>query len=261
LNNVKPRHKMKRTITKFLAGVALIGATAFQAQAGTPVNIELALLVDVSGSVDASEYSLQRQGYIDAFNNPALQSAIAATGNGIAVTYIEWSGQSQQSTQVGWTLITDATSAGAFATAIASTSRAFSGQTAPGSAINFATPLFAQNTYDGLAQVIDISGDGAENEGANTLAAVNAARAGNNIDRINGLVILGETGVQAWYQNNIVTPGGGFLVVANSSADFGTAVLNKLVTEVRNPVPEGGPGMALFGFVLAGLAVLRRKLS
>jgi len=48
------------------------------------------LLVDVSGSVDASEYSLQKTGYVNAFKDAAVQDAIAGLDKGIAVTYAEW---------------------------------------------------------------------------------------------------------------------------------------------------------------------------
>ena len=127
--------------------VGLIGSIAavpvHAVGANADVALELVLLVDVSGSVDGNEYALQKTGYVNAFNNASLQALIAGQPGGIAVTYIEWSGAAEQSIEVGWTHITDAASSSAFATAIATATRNFSGLTAPGSAINFATPLFA----------------------------------------------------------------------------------------------------------------------
>ena len=82
--------------------------------AAVPVAVELALLVDVSGSVDNSEYNLQKTGYVNAFKDAIIQSNIASLTGGIAVTYIEWSGANQQSSLVNWTHVTDAASANAF---------------------------------------------------------------------------------------------------------------------------------------------------
>ena len=54
--------------------------------AAVPVAVELALLVDVSGSVDNSEYNLQKTGYVNAFKDAIIQSNIASLTGGIAIT-------------------------------------------------------------------------------------------------------------------------------------------------------------------------------
>ena len=113
--------KLRAFLLSLVAFVWLGGANA------TPVSVELALLVDVSGSVNGTEYNLQKTGYINAFNDPTLQAAIASLTGGIAVTYIEWSGASEQAQLVGWTHIFDSTSAANFATAVQGTSRAYNG--------------------------------------------------------------------------------------------------------------------------------------
>jgi hypothetical protein len=240
---------------RFLPAITFIMASA--ASANTNVGVELALLVDVSGSISASDFNLQRQGYVNAFQSAAVQAAVtnSQTG-GIAATLIYWAGAGQQQQAVGWTLINDAASANSFAATIAGAVRPFDGDTAPGSAIAFATPLFGSNTFDGLRQVIDVSGDGARNSGMPASTARNAALAAG-IDQVNGVVILGEAGVQSFYENNIKGGAGSFIVVANDFGAFAQAIQGKLVAEI-NGVPEPS-SMILMITLIGGLGFASRR--
>ncbi|MGI0041367.1 MAG: DUF1194 domain-containing protein [Nitrosopumilaceae archaeon] len=199
-----------------------------------PVNLELQLLMDVSGSVDVDEFLLQRQGYSDAFRDPDTLSRILGCGQGsIAVQLIYWSSFDEQAIAVDWTEISDSISANAFADAIDAADRPFAGLTAPGSAINFGYPLFASNSFTSNRQVIDVSGDGSENDGAVTLDARNAALAAG-IDVINGLVIdpNGEVpSVTIFYTDNVIGGPGSFVEEAATFDDFGTAIKIKLGKE------------------------------
>lgn len=244
-----------KKFTKALAVAAVAVSAAYMpAASAAPVKLELALLVDVSGSVDANEYALQKGGYVQAFQSAGIQNLIANATGGIAVTYIEWSSANEQAQLVGWTHLEDAADANAFAAAINGTSRAFSGLTAPGSAINFAAPLFANNGFEGRS-VIDVSGDGEENDGANTATARNTALA-NGIDAINGLAI-GGAGLVAWYDANIKGGSNAFVIGVSQFDQFAGAVATKIGREIQ-PTPEPG-SLALAGLALAGVAGLRRK--
>ena len=200
--------------------------------AGT-VDLELQLLMDVSGSVDDSEFLLQRTGYSDAFRDPDTLSRILGCGDGtIAVQLIYWAGASEQQIAVDWTEISDSTTANAFADAIDAAARPgfLVGSTAPGSAINYGYPLIFSNGFTSTRQVIDVSGDGAENDGDDTSDARNAAL-GAGVDVINGVVILGELGLQDFYTNNVIGGTGAFVDTAATFADFGTAIKEKLGKE------------------------------
>ncbi|MES2474508.1 MAG: DUF1194 domain-containing protein [Verrucomicrobiota bacterium] len=254
---------MKSTFVKYITLAAVAGMVTGQASAATTVGLELALLVDVSGSVDASEFVLQRDGYVAAFQSVAVQNAITTLasqngGNGLAVSYIMWSGAGDQQLSVGWTLINDAAGANAFAASIAAAARPFSANTAIGNALIYGTNSLNGNIYDGR-QVIDVSGDGENNEGNSAITGRNYAAA-NNVDKINGLPIGGGT-LNAYYVNNVQYGAGSFTLPANTFADFNAAVQRKIIAEINNtnPVPEGGPGLVLSGILFAGLAGLRMK--
>lgn len=244
------------------AAVALPLATMGAKDAkAVPVDLELALLVDVSDSVDDTEYNLQKQGYVDAFNDPELGEG--TIGHLVANDFIVWLDEQEQ--QVDWTLINDATSASAFATAIQGTSRpSFSGLTAPGSAINFAYPLFEDNGFEGARQVIVVSGGGSENGGDDTSDARDAALAAG-VDAIYGIVIGGDSSVLDFYEDNIQGGTNSFVAAVDDVEGFSDAVLAILtgeITQVPGPgttqVPEPS-SLLVFAMGLLGVSCLARR--
>ena len=229
-------------------GFALHPAARLAAQ-DMAVDLELVLAVDVSGSIDAEEFKLQRQGYASAFRDPRLLQAIySGPLQRIAVTLVDWAGAEYQTISIGWTLIEDESSAEKFADAILKAPRPFARWTSLSGAIDFCAPLFDNNSFASVRKVIDISGDGVNNSGRPAIPARDAAVARGIT--INGLVMSGVTldqvapwrSLEDYFTKNVIGGQGAFVIAAENIADFRRAVLTKLIREVAD-LPPGAPGV------------------
>ncbi|MGH6960021.1 MAG: DUF1194 domain-containing protein, partial [Dongiaceae bacterium] len=141
------------TASRRLAGIlgAIFATTAAPAAAQeVPVDLELVLAVDVSGSMDAGEQALQRGGYVQAFLHPEV---IAAIGSGfygrIAVTYVEWAGPRAQAVVIPWRALDGGASAEDFAAALKAAPAAHIHGTSISGALAFASTLFDGNGFAG----------------------------------------------------------------------------------------------------------------
>ncbi len=217
--------------------VSLVSAAGARA---APVDLELVLAIDVSYSVDAEEARLQRQGYFDALVHPRVLQAIAGGPNrSIAIAYMEWAGNWHNKIVADWTVVRDKASAEAFVAKIAAVPHQSASRTSISGAIDFAVRMFDGNGFDGTRRVIDVSGDGRNNQGRPAWAARDDAVAKGIT--INGLPILSgnpnfgqpqEEGLVDHYRDEVIGGPGAFLVVAESFEAFTNAVLSKLVREV-----------------------------
>jgi hypothetical protein len=228
-------------------GLAAWGGVSPAAAQAEVVDLQLVLAVDVSGSVSDERFQLQRQGYAQAFRNwRVIQAIQAGAARAIAVTMTQWTGPAQQAQVVPWTVVSDEATAAALADAIERTTRQlYGGGTSISGAIDHAVTLFGGSGTTATRQVIDVSGDGANNRGRPAAEARDDA-----VDRgatVNGLPILTlEPGLDQYYQANVIGGANAFLVVAETYETFAEAVLKKLITEIADieSEPIGGPDAA-----------------
>ena len=233
------------------AGRCVIGALALlfgggepaPAGQGAPVDLELVLAIDTSGSVDPWEFSLQIRGLAAAFRDPTVQAAIAgSTPNGLAVALVQWSGAGEQLGTADWVLIGDGAAAADFARQIETSGRQFMGRTAIAGALHFATALILRNPYDGARKVIDLSGDGWSNDGPDPGAARDAAiLAGITV---NGLAVTTDRAdLGRYFRERVIGGPDAFVVTAQDYEDFVRAIRVKLLREIGGtPVGDAGQG-------------------
>src|SRR5262245_53369511 len=149
-----------------LVAFLLLLALPIHAQDKKEVDLTLAMGIDISGSIDPDEAKLQREGYVQAFRDPAIIKAILAGPNGrIAVAYFEWSDAWVQRLLVDWTLLDSEAAILAFANRLPAAPISIARRTSISGAIRYAIPLFSRSPYDTERKVLDISGDGSNNDG------------------------------------------------------------------------------------------------
>jgi Protein of unknown function (DUF1194) len=212
-----------------------------------PVDLELVLAVDVSFSMDEEEQSVQREGYQAALVDPAVLEAIAGGAyRRIALAYVEWAGSVEQQVTVDWRLIDGRASAAEVAAELAAKPLRRRQWTSISSALLFSLELFENNGFAGERRVIDVSGDGANNQGMPVEQARDRVTALGLT--INGLPLLLQRPVSstydlanldAFYEDCVIGGPGAFMIPVRSTDGFKEAIRTKLVLEIANKLPRG----------------------
>src|ERR1700730_2698302 len=232
-----------------VAGIAAPGPKSQQADTKDnlpSVDIELVIAVDVSYSMDLDELAVQREGYAQAIvSKEFLQAMKTGPNRKVAVTYFEWSASSDQKIIIPWRVIDGPETADAVAAEIMKTPIRRASRTSISGAINFAMPLFEANPYKGVRRVIDISGDGPNNNGSPVLGARDAALAKGIV--INGLPIMVKEpsystmdidNLDFYYEDCVIGAPGSFVVAIKDRDKFKEAIRSKLLLEVAGRTPE-----------------------
>lgn len=248
---------LRSGMTALAVCMVAMGAAFGPAPAGAaeePVDLELVLAVDISFSMDPDEQQLQRDGYVSALRHPEVIRAIRSGGYGrIAVTYVEWAGNFSVRTVLPWTLIESEETAEAFAMRLAAAPLQRARRTSISGALAYSGTLFDGNGFTGLRRVIDVSGDGANNQGM-PVTVVRDHIVSRGIT-INGLPVVLKTrnpggffdiaDLDIYYEDCVIGGFGAFIVPVRTLTGFAAAVRRKLVLEIAGTPPQIVP--AQFG--------------
>jgi hypothetical protein len=239
-------------MAKLLRLVVLCALFAFPtaAQERKEVDLALVLAIDISGSIDPEEAKLQRDGYVQAFRDPVIVKAILGGSHGrIAVAYYEWSDAWVQRLLIDWTLLDSEAAIMAFTTKLLNAPISIARRTSISGAIRYAIPLFGRAPYAAERKVLDISGDGSNNDGG--LVTDMRYEALKERIVINGLPVMNdrpnpfgfpsETDLDLYYLHCVTGGPRSFVEVARNFEDFPRAVRKKLLQEVADRGPHFDP--------------------
>jgi uncharacterized protein YbaA (DUF1428 family) len=218
-----------------------------QKSADAKVDVELVLAVDISYSMDIEELAIQREGYAQAVTSPEFLNALKSGPHGkVAITYFEWAAAHDQKVVIPWRIIEGPESADAVAAEIMKAPLRRASRTSVSGAINFGMQMLAENPFKGLRRVIDISGDGPNNDGEPVLIARDAAL--EKGVTINGLpVMVKQTSyatmdiekLDIYYEDCVIGGPGSFVIPIKDKLKFKEAIRTKMILEVAGLQPEG----------------------
>ena len=227
--------------------LVLLGTVVSQADQvrATEVDLALVLAVDISNSMDREEQELQRQGFVEAFRSPLVHDAIRKGMLGrIAVVYAEWAGSTIQYVTVPWTEIEGVEGALSFADRLDDAPIHRGPRTSVSGAIDLGVRLLAESAVEPVRQVIDISGDGANNQGRSvTLARDEALAKGITI---NGLPLMLKRPVDSWdtenldgyYRDCVIGGPGAFMIPVRERHQFAEAIRTKIIREIAGRLSD-----------------------
>jgi len=226
---------------------AALAAQAPSAAQAIGVDLELVIAVDVSLSMDIEEEIIQRRGYVEAFRDPQVIDVIRSGYFGrIAVTYVEWAGFAHQVQVLPWRVLATNDDARAFADELWGAPITHASFTSISEGLTFAASLFEDNGIEGTRRVIDISGDGANNQGTPVLPA--RQEVVNQGIVINGLPIVirpasafdlfGPIGLEDFFQDCVIGGPGSFLLSIDKASEFAPTIRQKMVLEIAGLPPR-----------------------
>ena len=218
--------------------------TSKPALAQQQCQLALVLVMDASSSVDDREYRLQMNGMASALLDAEVQEAIETLG-GIYISAFEWNGGSNQKLIFDWVFLSGVQDSFDFASVLSQHERnSTRSPTAIGAALGYGYRLLQRVPQRCNRLVIDVSGDGPNNEGIKP-GEVYALYDYSRIT-VNGLVIKDDyqspetyyRDPETYYRKNVLHGAGAFIELADGFEDFAIAMKRKLLREIV-PGPIG----------------------
>ncbi|MDB5559754.1 MAG: tRNA delta(2)-isopentenylpyrophosphate transferase [Enterovirga sp.] len=228
------------------AAALVVGCAASPAAEVLPERVGTALIlaVDVSGSVDAERFGLQRDGIADALSDPAVQNVLLAPAAApLVVAVVTWADRARIA--IPWTQITDREAAAGFAARVRKLQRTGESFTCVAAMLGFIANRLLPSLPPARRVIVDVSGDGSENcnppsppaERRDQLVALGAT--------INGLPILEgreAATLESWYGANVIGGDNAFTIAAADFSDVGRAMRLKFTAEISGAEP---PALAI----------------
>ncbi|MGF9761466.1 DUF1194 domain-containing protein [Microvirga sp. 0TCS3.31] len=239
-------NRLLSTLAFFLLAAEALAAGPIAPEA--ELDVALVIAVDVSSSMEGEEQGLQREGFVEAFRSSLVHEAIANGLNGrIAVTYVEWSGVKDQRVLVPWTIIDSPERAVSFANHLSYQPIRQAGMTSISGVIDHSRKLFEQLGGAPIRRVVDISGDGPNNDGRHVTYARDEAVADGIV--INGLPIMfkrasGSTELQdldLYFKECVIGGVGAFVLPLHDPEQFAMVIRTKIMREIArvdDPAPR-----------------------
>jgi Ca-activated chloride channel family protein len=224
------------------AGLGALLALAFlsfphSASADESVDLELVLAIDASSSVDDEEWDLQRRGYAAAFADVRVKAALrSGPMHKVAVAVVVWADATVPKWESDWFRLAAPEDASRFSAFMSRLPRGAIGGTGIGAGVAAAIRMFERNGFAAPRQVVDVSGDGRETPAREYVVLMPMAHAMAEARgvTINGIAVTNEDPYLAqWYEDNLISGPGSFVLTASDYADFGRAILKKLVKEIE----------------------------
>lgn len=226
-----------------LCGGLVTGLGLVAAPVAAECRIALALAMDVSRSVSFVDYGVQQDGLVAALADPQVRAAFLRPADHVTLAVYEWGGHEYQSMIVDWTPILSVADLVEVAAKVAARTHVSDHQpTALGAAVDFGALLLAVAPPCDK-QVLDVSGDGRNNDGKD-LATVYAARDFGDLV-VNGLAIgEHESELAQYYQDELIRGPGSFVESAPGQEDYPKAIRRKLIRELTDQVALDSGGIA-----------------
>jgi hypothetical protein len=238
--------RMIRSRVLLASFLAVLGSSATAADAQVPVDVELVFAIDISGSINYDEATVQRDGVAAAARSQEFIAGIQAGPLGsIAVAVLGYADERDSRLLMDWRILRGTADADAFAGELLSSLWMPGRRTSMGGGMEIAARSVETNGFDGRRKLILFFGDGKNNFGR-PLAVVRDEVVARGI-AIAGLPVMTGPTARNPYQDNspadldryfascVAAGEGAFVLSIRTAQDVVVAARQALAPASRDP--------------------------